>query len=674
MNYTSRCPECNTRIPADAPAGLCPKCLYEAGLSSEEMGGAPTRSGVAGRFERLSAERLARAFPQFESLELLGQGGMGAVYKARQPSLDRWVALKILPPELASDATFVERFLREAKTLARLGNHPHIVAVHDMGQADDLLFVVMEYVDGGNLRAAIRDGRIAPHWALSVVGQICEALQFAHDQGVVHRDIKPENILLDMNGKVKLADFGLAKLLSEDAQEQALTRAQQVLGTPRYMAPEQLEGSSRVDHRADIYSLGVVFYEILTGEVPLGHFLAPSKMAAVDARLDDVVLRALHRIPDDRYQHASEVKCDVEDIGTTVQPIDAKPAWAPLPAASRSPFFLPTTVLLLLLACLSGTLLLGLFGVGTYWLMADHDASKHATRPTLETLSSLANEGNVDKVRQLLKEGEDPNQIDELGLTPLLQAAIAGHPKVVKALLDAGAELEQRSSTGTTALMEAAFGGHLSVASVLLDGQADIKATDNEGRSALDHAVCTDQVAMTELLMKRGTQETGPYRTWKAHRLLKSGKARESYDVLQQALVSNTSSPARWQYQVGEWRYLIKRPDMYLEGCALESAQRLGEEEQAKRHIARLQERAAPLDAPIYVAIWLSPQSRAVRQLDADNFIEDTVFITAHSLAATAAEWRTPLELRFRERKMETRGNIHSESTSSGSMKNIIRF
>src|SRR5205823_9198418 len=146
------------------------------------------------------------------------------------------------------------------------------------------------------------------------VPQVCDALQYAHDQGVVHRDIKPENILLDKTGRVKIADFGLARLVGADSTSQRLTQSREVMGTPHYMAPEQVEKPQDVDHRADIYSLGVVFYEMLTGELPLGRFAAPSMKAGVDGRLDQIIFRALEREPEERYQRISEVKTDVEAL------------------------------------------------------------------------------------------------------------------------------------------------------------------------------------------------------------------------------------------------------------------------------------------------------------------------------------------------------------------------
>jgi tRNA A-37 threonylcarbamoyl transferase component Bud32 len=322
----THCPRCHAVLPADAPQGLCPRCLLLRGLGEEESRpfSVPARPAEAKSSPAATAAyrdslpapptaELAGAFPQLDILELLGQGGMGAVYKARQPKLDRLVALKVLPPETGHDAQFAERFLREARALARL-DHPHIVGVYDFGEAGGVHYLLMEFVDGVNLRQLMRAGRLAPEQALPIVGQLCEALQYAHEEGVVHRDIKPENILLDKKGRVKIADFGLAKLLSPTAAELALTATHQVMGTLHYMAPEQMEKPLQVDHRADIYSLGVVFYEMLTGELPLGRFSPPSEKAQTDVRLDEVVLRALEREPERRYQSISDVKTAVDSV------------------------------------------------------------------------------------------------------------------------------------------------------------------------------------------------------------------------------------------------------------------------------------------------------------------------------------------------------------------------
>lgn len=267
-------------------------------------------------FEPPSVARLAELFPAIEIIELIGVGGMGAVYQARQSGLDRLVALKILPEEFAHDIKFALRFTREARTLAKL-NHPNIVSVYEFGKVENTYYFLMEFVDGSTLRDVVRSSQLSPEHALAIVPHLCDALQYAHDQGVIHRDIKPENILIAADGSIKIADFGLSRILGKESENQSLTATHQVLGTPRYMAPEQLEGAHGVDHRADIYSLGVVFYEMLTGELPIGKFEVPSRKAEIDVRLDEVVLRTLEKEPRRRYQRASQVKSDVQSIAST---------------------------------------------------------------------------------------------------------------------------------------------------------------------------------------------------------------------------------------------------------------------------------------------------------------------------------------------------------------------
>jgi tRNA A-37 threonylcarbamoyl transferase component Bud32 len=252
---------------------------------------------------------IAPAFPELEVLELIGRGGMGVVYKARQKSLNRIVALKLLAPERVLEPLFAERFTREAQALATL-SHPNIVTVHDFGQASSFYFLLMEFVDGVNLRQAMSAGHFTPEQALAIVPPVCEALQYAHDHGIVHRDIKPENLLLDKEGRVKIADFGIAKMLDADRTSEV----SQPAGTPRYMAPEQGDSAARVDHRADIYSLGVVLYELLTGEAPGKNVLPPSQRVQIDVRLDEIVLRALNEKPELRWQTAHDLKTQVETI------------------------------------------------------------------------------------------------------------------------------------------------------------------------------------------------------------------------------------------------------------------------------------------------------------------------------------------------------------------------
>ncbi len=343
MPEGNQCPQCGTPLQAGALAGLCPACLLKAGGEDSISGGA------SNSFVPPTVAELAPFFPQLELLELIGKGGMGAVYKARQKQLDRLVALKILPPGIGNDPAFAERFAREAKALAKL-NHPGIVTLYEFGvacgalldsaaQKTELYFFLMEFVDGVTLRQLLTTSRVSSREALAIVPQICDALQFAHDHGIVHRDIKPENILLDRRGRVKVADFGLAKLVGTEALKAgtltrpsatlshpmgegrgegspppALTDAGKVMGTPQYMAPEQMNAPGEVDHRADIYALGVVFYQMLTGELPGKRIEPPSKKVHIDVRLDEIVLRALEKKPELRFQQASVFKTEVETI------------------------------------------------------------------------------------------------------------------------------------------------------------------------------------------------------------------------------------------------------------------------------------------------------------------------------------------------------------------------
>ncbi|MEM8962404.1 MAG: serine/threonine-protein kinase [Acidobacteriota bacterium] len=310
MNNLRFCPTCQAHVPADAPAGVCPPCALRAAMD-------PTRSAttpMAPSRPPLDIETVARLLPELDDFALLGRGGMGTVFRARHRTLERPVAVKILDPSLGEDEAFAERFAREARTLAQL-DHPNIVRVYDFGHREGTYYLMMELVDGVDLRQTIAAGMLTPNEALALVPKICEALQYAHDHGVVHRDVKPENILINRDGTVKIADFGLAKLVGS-THDDLLTRTYQVMGTPNYMAPEQVEKPSSVDHRADIFALGVVLYEMLTGELPLGRFPPPSSKVQVDVRLDEVVLRTLEKAPERRYQQARELQSDVESLSS----------------------------------------------------------------------------------------------------------------------------------------------------------------------------------------------------------------------------------------------------------------------------------------------------------------------------------------------------------------------
>lgn len=333
------CPECGADLSDSSPGTPCSACLLKLGMQTWQAefgntGMQPTIPVGASSSRDPVAPDLAAKFPQLEILHLVARGGMGDVYCARQTRLNRLVALKIIRPDAQASPGFADRFVREAQALAKL-NHQNIVTVYDFGQTDGVYYFIMEYIDGINLRQMLRTGKLGPQQALEIVPAVCDALQFAHNKGIVHRDIKPENIMVDTDGKVKIADFGLAKLL-DNKTAPMLTKTNQAMGTMHYMAPEQFERPHDVDHRADIYSLGVVIYELLTGELPLGRFAPPSKKVSVDVRLDEIVLQTLEKEPSLRYQRVSELKSDMHSLSESMHRRPA-PVQAPNYVAHPAP-------------------------------------------------------------------------------------------------------------------------------------------------------------------------------------------------------------------------------------------------------------------------------------------------------------------------------------------------
>jgi predicted Ser/Thr protein kinase len=350
---SAHCPQCGAAIPEASEHGLCPRCVFAKAMQPTADAGVtlPTPPDL---------DTIRTAFPHLEVIGLIGSGGMGSVFKARQPQLDRFVALKILPDALAGQPGFSERFQHEARALAKL-SHPHIVTVHDYGQYNGFYYLLMEFVDGVNLRQLLQTKRLTPKEALSIVPPVCDALQCAHDHGIVHRDIKPENLLIDKAGVVKIADFGIAKIVGNDActpvrGESTKTEVSASLpfGTPDYAAPEQANGTA--DHRADIYSLGVVLYEMLTGERPKEDITPPSKRVQVDIRIDEIVLRALEKAPELRFATAAEFRTQVEAATEDRDP--SVPAAVPAPAARQS--LLPRSFWIVLLIAFPAVTLLGL--------------------------------------------------------------------------------------------------------------------------------------------------------------------------------------------------------------------------------------------------------------------------------------------------------------------------
>lgn len=254
---------------------------------------------------------------RYEVLEVIGKGGMGVVFKARQAQLDRLVAIKVLAAPAVSGSSqgdsgfeFDRRFEQEAQAMARL-SHPHIVAVHDYGETESgIHHIVMEYIDGKDLEHFATAGKLTPEHALVWGRQVCEALAYAHEQGMIHRDIKPSNILIDRQGQAKIADFGLVKVLATNALDTRMA-----FGSEGYVAPEVFVDPGNSDARVDIYSFGVLLYQMLTGLIPRGVWEPPSKrLPGLDSRFDDIVEKALQTDPQDRYQTINALKRDLDDI------------------------------------------------------------------------------------------------------------------------------------------------------------------------------------------------------------------------------------------------------------------------------------------------------------------------------------------------------------------------
>ena len=271
---------------------------------------------------------LAPLFPGYTIEWLIATGGMGAVYCAVQKSLDRTVALKILPREFSKDAEFCAGFEAEAKAMARL-NHPNLVGVYDFGEADGMLYIVMEFVPGKSIYHSAYGIAIDPEEVIRLITGICNGLAHAHENGIIHRDIKPSNILLDLNAQPKIGDFGLARPAERKVEE-----GEQIFGTPHYTAPEVVNSPHSVDHRADIFSVGVMLHELLTSHLPAADSRSASNIVRCDARFDKIIRRATHTSPAARYASAAELADELQAIAAP--DVSAmRPAAAPDVSAMR---------------------------------------------------------------------------------------------------------------------------------------------------------------------------------------------------------------------------------------------------------------------------------------------------------------------------------------------------
>jgi serine/threonine-protein kinase len=297
---------------------------------------------------KTQARKATRELGGFTLISRLGAGGMGAVYKARQNSMDRMVALKVLPPKLAKDASFIERFFREARSVARL-NHPNIVQGIDVGEASGYYYFAMEFVEGSSLRDMIQEqGTIGEAESLDIVSQVAQGLQHAHAHGLIHRDVKPDNVLLDKDGTAKVCDLGLARQTQEDS---SLTQSGVALGTPHYISPEQARGDADMDARTDLYSLGATWFHMLAGRPP---YVADNPLAVITKHLTEpppklssarkgasrgieaVIAKLMAKEPADRYQSAEELLKDIADLQAHRPPKLAGAAAAPAYVTART--------------------------------------------------------------------------------------------------------------------------------------------------------------------------------------------------------------------------------------------------------------------------------------------------------------------------------------------------
>lgn len=317
-----------------------------AGAFATQQPTRPTRN-----WQPPTLEQLQQTLPQYEITAFIARGGMGAVYRGTQKTLKRPVAIKVLPPEMEQgDMQFAARFKHEAQAMAQL-SHPNIVAVFEAGEVDGMLYFVMEFIEGTDVAQLIAsEGRIEPQRAIQITSAVCEALAFAHEEGIIHRDIKPSNIMIDKRGRVKVADFGLAKTVN--VEHTLLTGSNVAMGTPDFIAPEAMMPGLKMDGRADLYAVGVMLYQMLTGTIPRGRFGLPSSVIPqMDKGFDTIVDKAMQTDRENRYSTATEMKRALEEASRSKRVAVSVPApVATKPGTSRAPLLFGISVGAVILA------------------------------------------------------------------------------------------------------------------------------------------------------------------------------------------------------------------------------------------------------------------------------------------------------------------------------------
>ena len=334
---------------------------------------------------------ISEPVPGYKILDNLGEGGFARVFLAEQTALERNVALKVMSPKLANDVDYCERFLREGKTLARLSNHPDIVTIYDIGQVDRFYFMSMEYLDGSDLKSRMgADGYEGD--AAGIVKTVANALGFAHGSGIVHRDIKPANVLFSQSGTAVLSDFGISKTLTQT--DVTLTIAGTQMGTPSYMSPEQCRGEVQIDGRSDLYSLGVMFFEMLSGHKP---FTGANHMAVIAAHLNNpipqlpeahakfqpLIEKLMAKSVDDRYATAEDFIDDLDSLA--------------VPAATQGKHQSKSVVLMSVIGVAVAAIAIGA------WV---YQSNQEEEIPLVAVPSQGLSQEDHDKVQRLLDSGQ----------------------------------------------------------------------------------------------------------------------------------------------------------------------------------------------------------------------------------------------------------------------------
>jgi len=301
-----KCPDCRARLQINPKArvtiGQCPRCSCEMDFDEAIKHGGPAY--IVGE------PRPGQTVGEYRIKKILGRGGMGAVFLVSHPFTGRKLALKALRKTYSNVAKFRGRFDREIEVLQTL-DHPNIVKIHGHGESDGVHYFLMNRVKGGSLRDVMKQGSLNLQERLQVIREVCDALQHAHDKHVIHRDLKPQNVLIDEARHAHVVDFGIARLTRNNLLN--LTRTGQIIGTSRYMAPEQQRDTKHVDARADVYSIGVMTYELFTGKLPIGNFAPLSRLAPeLPPAVDRVVEKALEVRPRDRYSRPARFWSDFE--------------------------------------------------------------------------------------------------------------------------------------------------------------------------------------------------------------------------------------------------------------------------------------------------------------------------------------------------------------------------